>query len=849
MSKSWSSEQEKLIEVHENGIPKLTNVAVKADAGSGKTSTLVERIKRMYEKNLKLKILCVSFTEKSAADLKDRLIEYHNCEVYTINGFCMKVIKEFGNNLGIAPVLRILNQEKADELFSNSFLKQFKRTPLDQSEMNFTQYYELFKNIYYNQKDNRIPELFWQNHNSDILTKFASELFAEYENAKLKANSIEFYDQEILCRKILNNKKAKQSLSTRYDFIFVDEFQDTNKIQADIINNLVNDPSKLYVVGDDKQSIYRFRGADVEVFNQFANERKNQSFLTKNFRSEKPILDLVNNICKPLIANYRLMEANIIRSSVKENIIHICEEKENSDRILSAIQACIENGHDLSDIVILLRRFTSIQKISNILSKNNIPFIATSSSQIKNDPIIRSLAKMWRWALDPNQKYFAAQCLASFQEPSDTENIEKLIQFHTKYLSNIEHPIQILEVLDNKFQCTKKYGVRFEEFKQFILSEFTIGLNSHEIAQELHRLLEHDIDVSNLVSSPPPPQMKGILRIMTVHAAKGLEFPAVILTDLSFKQTNRSAFLTKKNEKVLIRARDEDGDLTTSWEPFLELQANEQILEKAESARLLYVAMTRAQKTLVFVTDPPKENAKPSKSETWNDWVYSHLPKPKKFIFKAQTIIENKIQSSIPSIESIENNPPMYHKARVGVTEYLRNKKEEKVEDDFKSVLKPLTESIQNLKVTKNYSQMGIQVHKYIQFHNFELLWKYAKENQIVLKQFKDWLNNSEEAEIIFKETPGKRIFNEFLFEYSTNSTVLTGRIDRIVQTENEILIVDFKTIFRKISPTELYTEYSKQLELYSDAISKLFIDKNYKFRKIIIDLTCATGQVFHELI
>ncbi len=840
MSKVWSSEQQALIDVNENGFPTLTNIAVRADAGSGKTSTLVERIRRMYEKNQKLKVLCVSFTEKSSADLKDRLNPFSNCEVYTIHGFCMKVIKEFGNLLGIAPVLKILNQEKADELFTESFLKIFKRIPLDQSEMSYAQYNDLFKNIIQNIENNQFPKIEWENHDSKIITDFALELWNEYQNAKTKMNAIEFQDQENLCLEILQNPKAASQISNRYDFIFIDEFQDTNRIQCEIINRIVKNQDKIYVVGDEKQSIYRFRGAEVEVFNDFANQRKNKTYLTKNYRSEKPILDLVNKVCSPIIQNYRDMIADISMSSVKENIIHICEDKNNESRILNAIQAALNNGHDLSEIVILLRRFTSIRSIANVLSQNSIPFVSTSSTQIKNDPVIRSFAKMWRWAFDPNQNYFASQCLASFNEETSLKNIQNLKDFHDEKIIQLNHPLEILMQLDQRFKCSLHYGVKFDEFKQFILSEFIQGINSHEIAQELHRLLEHDTDVSNLVSSPPPPQMKGIVRIMTVHAAKGLEFPAVVLTDLSFKQTNRDPFITQKHNKTIIRARDEDGKLSTSWSSYLDLKEKETLKEEQESARVLYVAMTRAQKTLIFVTDPPKENNSKKSGQTWNDWVYPHLPKPKQIDFIQQKSVIKEVISVAKA--QLENEKPQYHKARVGVTEYLKN-----IKSNETQINENVSQKAEK-KSEKDFTEIGTIVHQFIQFHQFNELWDYAKAQNLNLNAFKNWIQNTKESEIIFKETDTKRIFNEFLFEYSTNSTVLTGRIDRIVQTEKDIWIVDYKTIFRKVSSDAFKNEYSNQLDLYAKAISKLFLNNNFKFRKVLIDLTCATGQIFHEL-
>ncbi len=852
MNKKWTPEQEKLIAVTPQGRPQLNNVAVRADAGSGKTSTLVERIKRILETAPNTRMICVSFTEKSAADLKDRLSDFPSCEVYTIHGFCMRVIKEFGSELGLPPIINILNQEKSDELFEASFIKVFKRDPLPQTVYSFHNYYQMVKNIQNHSLHWNYPfSIEWEGHDLRVLEKFAHSVFEEYEKAKNSINAIEFLDQEILCLKLLNMKMVSKILSSRYRYIFVDEFQDTNRIQCQIIEKICQQPDQLFVVGDEKQSIYRFRGSEVDVFNQFADKRKNQAYLTKNFRSTRQIIDTVNKICSPLIESYQNMVVGLEKTKISSSVVQI--ENTNDESILSAIRACLQQGHDLSDIVILLRRFSSIDKIINVLNRAKLPFATTSASQIRQDLVIRALSKMWRWAMEPYQNYNAAQVLAAFDQSVTDEKMKELLEFHKNEIKQMDHPMHILEKLNDHFQCKKKFGIKYEEFKIFINQEFHDGESMHEIAEKLDHLLEHESDIGNLVTSPPPPRQKGILRIMTVHAAKGLEFPAVILADLSFKMIYKEPFISRQFEKMVIRARDEEGELSKDWPPFVEMKEQELALELKESARLLYVAMTRAQESIVFVTDPMKKTQTLKNSETWNEWVKPYLPSPLNIPHEFQlqsseepnpdaTMVTHGESIRIPekNSEKILDKIYLYSKARVGVTEYLNQNKVIQKPDE-KNPKTPQSRE-------QNFSELGTRVHELLQFSHLSELWKYCGEKKIPIQKFKRWFESDPNARLIFDFQSYKKIFNEFSFETKVEDKVLTGRIDRLIQNEDEILVVDFKTVFKKTTYAEFVNEYSKQLNLYENAIKGLFLAKKPIFRKILIDLTCATGQIFHEI-
>ncbi|MBI3555447.1 MAG: UvrD-helicase domain-containing protein, partial [Deltaproteobacteria bacterium] len=126
MSREWTDEQRELFERDTGGKLLLPRVAVAADAGAGKTSVLVQRVRNLPTDK---RILCVSFTEKSKADLEQKLADHITAEVYTIHGFCGRIVSEFGALAGLPPFFRIMDADERDEVFYRSFEKVYRRSP------------------------------------------------------------------------------------------------------------------------------------------------------------------------------------------------------------------------------------------------------------------------------------------------------------------------------------------------------------------------------------------------------------------------------------------------------------------------------------------------------------------------------------------------------------------------------------------------------------------------------------------------------------------------------------------------------------------------------------------------
>lgn len=453
----------KLSEEQEAAVDISQNIAVSAGAGSGKTRVLTNRFLKLLEAGLNIEeIAAITFTEKAALEMKERIRAAINeklqhtdndkwrnildkltrANISTIHGFCAKIVRENAASVGIDFKFSIIGDvEKREALYNiyNSVLKQFYETAeYNDIISNITELYgkgyfasgmlkELLNVRTKIKNEGKKTETLYAEYSKDPLIEFLLSLLINidkaYTNFKLTEDVLDYDDLENYCYDIVQNKEIMKRYKNRYKRFLVDEFQDTNIIQKNIIYSFVSDENnelmdkRLFVVGDPKQSIYGFRGADHEVFEKVSEDIgiNGSKCLSDCYRSKNEIIIGINEIFKKLIKNYeplvcpdknaeiaqkRIIILNYKNEKQNNSITEIKEairsnnfdqfsstlEKlkvdqniKNDDNIdgnavIKGIEILLNKGLRYKDICILVRSKYLIDNIEGQLKKYNIPY-------------------------------------------------------------------------------------------------------------------------------------------------------------------------------------------------------------------------------------------------------------------------------------------------------------------------------------------------------------------------------------------------------------------------------------------------------------------------------------------
>lgn len=880
MSRSWTDEQKALFDLGLDGLPRLKRVAVSADAGAGKTSVLVERIRHLPADK---RVLCVSFTEKSKADLEERLAAHLNVEVYTIHGFCLRVVSEFGGRLGLAPVFQIMSQDETDDLLYDCFEKVYRRIPLKNVEHRVETYHRLCEKARELGPNARIEDCAGQ---SEGLQEFVCQVLSEFEQSKKSRRVLEYGDMEQFAVKLLGEASVREALRTRYSHVFVDEFQDTSEIQCKLVNAITSKESMLFVVGDAKQSIYRFRGADVKVFQEFVSSMPERKRLSANFRSHEKIIDAVNAVCAPIIEGYEPMLAKRLEKepapawSKVPRVARVTGETD-ADAIEAILKRLRAEGVGWADVVILTRRMRGNEKLFGELAKRGIAVAATSSTSASLDDRLGKLLNLWVWVCEPWQKLRGAQVIVDFPWAFRTDTVgtaHDLRRDLSERLSSLQSPYRagatvscegLLSMLTQKFDLHERFGSTFEQFKMFVLKHQGEGKSPSQLARHLDRLLINEEDVSGFVLLPPPSNLAGTVRALTVHSSKGLEFPVVILADVKDRRAQSSSFFARGHD-LWLPARDEKGGLDWTREDVKAARDEEARDQTAESARLLYVAMTRAQEALYVVDrpEPPQtdeaEKKKPKKSNrpdlSWSAWLKAGISKSMPLESfagadvlaqiakdaKAQTEAGPQAPLLDTASQALEGSAPVYARARLGASELAAKIAAEQEPEQLSLLDSPKPRPATSVRLSVDEAkQLGTDIHKFLEIGDWDALRARAKELKLDLNAFWSWLK-TETGQKVFAQHPSRRVFNEFAFEWATKQGTVTGRLDRLVVFEKSAWVVDYKIILGSRSRADLLATYGPQLRVYAEAVKTLTKEKNV--RAFLIDVAASTGQIWHEV-
>jgi DNA helicase-2/ATP-dependent DNA helicase PcrA len=356
-------------------------ILVVAGAGSGKTRTLVYRVARLVESGVPPgAILLLTFTRKAAAEMLRRaggLVGGSCAQVAggTFHSFAHLTLRRHGEAVGLSSGFTILDRSDSEDVIN--LLRS--EAGLDRKERRFPRkqalatIYSMAVNCQSTVVDlvtEEYPHLFEQ---LDAIVA----LQARYVEFKARRQLVDYDDLLVKLRDALAEPALAARLGRQYRYVMVDEYQDTNALQADIVRRLASTHDNVMVVGDDAQSIYAFRGADVRNIMEFPGLFPGTRVITldQNYRSTQPILDLANAVINRAPEKYTKNLFTMRGQGERPALVQARDEPEQSHFIAQRILELREEGVPLSEIAVLFRSSFHAFDLEIALSRRNIPFV------------------------------------------------------------------------------------------------------------------------------------------------------------------------------------------------------------------------------------------------------------------------------------------------------------------------------------------------------------------------------------------------------------------------------------------------------------------------------------------
>ena len=606
-------------------------VLILAGAGSGKTRTVTYRIAHMIkEKNISpLNILALTFTNKAAREMKERAEELigeensYNLVVSTFHSFAVRILKTYSERIGYG---RNFNIYDVDD--QKSIITKIKK------EMNIKD------DIAPGRIANRISKLKEDGVGLDEVSRQLDlkipanrlfyDIYKKYDEVLKANNAMDFSDLLLNARRLLDDKYVLDIIQNRYQYIVVDEYQDTNNIQYEIINLIAAKYRNICVVGDEDQSIYAFRGANIENILNFEKDYPDAYTikLERNYRSTKRILDTANE----LIRNNKSSKGKKLWTDGSEGekikIFNAKTPYDEAEFIVKEIKAKSKSGVDYKDMTILYRTNAQSRVLEEKLLEGNIPYKIYGGMQFFQRKEIKDILAYLNLLNNRNDNHnfyriinvpkrsIGEKTLEKIAEIANEKNIPMLdaLQFvdETNIRGAVKNTLKdfynmiqgiylgldelsVKEVFDEVITKTK-YFDSIEDNKEDRVKNIEELLNSIIELEKRnpHISLADYLDMVSLTASTDEmEENENFVKLMTIHSSKGLEFDYVFIAGM------------------------EDGLF-----PSCSFESSEEDIE--EERRLCYVAVTRAKKELYI--------SYASERMTWGQMNYNR--KPSRFIYE-----------------------------------------------------------------------------------------------------------------------------------------------------------------------------------------------------------------------
>lgn len=910
------------------------SLIISSPAGSGKTEKLARRYIGLLKAGSDVeRILAITFTEKASAEMKQRILDILQRDdqlffesikdkiplmrISTIHSFCLRLLKRFSIELGLDPSLGVLDEFNAYTLWHQAGFEC-----LETEKNKPSLFFDAMKEhgLRGNESLGRVlDELYRMRPRPELILKEGYNISTEdekrilalyakclerYEMKKRERHALDFSDLEIFTYEALSGSAEWHNILYAFDehtdHLLVDEFQDTSTLQWRIIDKLTEEwrsgmgakkdmgkTPTIFLVGDEKQSIYHFRGANVSVF-EAAKQKfsewlgKDYSFeeIKDNYRSLPEIVNFVNSLFERLMTpqlekwRTRYCPFNAIRNGKGAVELILFEDgintKQNRMKEAGILAKAIKGLHGryevfsgntkrpskFQDMVILLRRRTHLSIFENALRKEGIPFIVQKGIGFFDEPETALLREFVLFIIDSSDDYSLFNLLRSpffgidlkslfnvisseegilrekLHEHKDFKKVSELIESWIQRSAFLPISMLIEDMLIETsgwsyFQERQRYA-NIKKFISMVEAFEAGGLCPLEIREKLIRQRH----VSEVPKANVNAEEMDAVKIMTVHAAKGLQFPMVFVPSLDEPNMPRTS---------MIAIDDEPEGITFSYEPETEKRKRKLLFEKQkqkeleEEKRLFYVSLTRAMDYLCMSGALKDNKGKEAPSRlAYIKSAFGQLEPPLN-TFPFDILTESDVMKRYESVSGISMEEDTGFMSEASYTSAVpfepafqwRTVTEDidiraKHGDDWVvtgRILHTLFEEISKGIISPKdiKERAGLLLRE-------EAMEKPAEERvmEIIITDIEK-LNKKGLLESII--LPKGNSFSEQAFHIQIGRSVFKGRIDRLIfPSEKEALIYDYKTFpVRDKEMPELIEEYRFQMEVYKEAVERIF--------------------------
>lgn len=579
---------EGLNDAQRDAVETLTGpVLILAGAGSGKTKTLTHRIANLIEQGVSpYEILALTFTNKAAREMRERLAGLLGMEnsfsfmpwMGTFHSICVKILRIEAANVGLSSSFTIYDSDDRLALIKRA-MKELKISDKTLKPRAAESAISKAKNEGKDPSEYAAEAFYPQQRN-------IAEVYERYEDMRMKADAVDFDDLLLYVAKMLKQRAdLRAKWRAKFKHILIDEYQDTNHIQYKIVKALVNDERNICCVGDDWQSIYSWRGADFTNILNFEKDFPGAKVikLEQNYRSTQNILDAAQKV---IMQNTQRSDKALFTESGKGEPVTIealRDEEAEANWVGNQIK---RSGRLLSDFAVLYRTNAQSQAFEKAFMRLNLPYKLVGGVRFYDRREIKDVLAYLHLIVNPQDvialtrvvnvpgRGIGAKSLEKILAGDTTSLTAKAKRAYTEFVNTLEKlrkmqaeqktPAEIIEEL-LKLTGYRDY-IRVDEPVKADEREENLTALVGEAGK--YETLDEFLADAALMSSADENAGDHAVTLMTLHAAKGLEFPVV--------------FLTGMEEGVLphTRALEDSAD------------------DVEEERRLAYVGMTRAMQEL-----------------------------------------------------------------------------------------------------------------------------------------------------------------------------------------------------------------------------------------------------------
>lgn len=680
------------------------DIAVMAGAGSGKTYTLVSRtlyLLNMGYINHVYEVAIITFTNEAANNILEKmserfmdlyektkdnrfmcyLEELREMKIMTIPAFAKFVLNEYGHHIGLGQNVTISSLTmKKREFIEKSFNDVYLSNSYNLSILEGIEYYQVrdFVTTFADKLEqkgvfaqNIIDKVSPANPFEGLIVKSLAGVENSLSDYKQERDVLGLSDLTRYLKLLIDSPRSMESLSKNFRYLFIDEFQDTDSLQIEFIVNLsVNAKIPLLVVGDIKQGIYRFRGANVTAFKIISEllEQEGRSVvehnLVKNYRTAKDVLNKIEDIFSNwrkigLLTNDEPMKSTRPKSPAINSYIE-CDEPISEEAIIKLYNEMVQRPKEKEDtnrvLCILVRTNREVSTINELLTKQcedcNIPI-----QIVKEGTLFKSLAAkdlnalLYSWLNPEDSLALFELSQTAFSKPVEVPELKEVDGYFEMDELTFDIPSTWDKALDqfklapanivlNEFLSTTPFKDHLSDqiVKQYIL-------NLHKIITLMNNALDNDnsdlysiykwlsIEVATNTRDDEAELTdadfsKDYIKVMTVHKSKGLEFDTVVLPYIHEK------FVLPYVRKNEIFVETDGSEVSYAWHfktkkgfknvthNFDKMMVDEQTQLLKEETRNLYVALTRAKECLaIFDMKKPVSLSRVQKPNTWHHLI------------------------------------------------------------------------------------------------------------------------------------------------------------------------------------------------------------------------------------